>query len=325
MRAEIDHYLASLTLERGLSPTTVASYGLDLRLFEQFCQARRLGVDRIQRGDVREFLQWLRDSADRGVAAKREPATIARKLACLRGFFKFLIAQGALRKNPTAFIESPRLWKRLPPTLSEPEVARVLDQIEQARRSARRKPRAKAAAPATPQLAPEGERLAGRDLALFELLYGAGLRVSEVASLTVQDVNLDAGFLRCIGKGNKERLVPIGRPAQQALRDYLATVRPGLVKTRPTSALLVNRRGQRMTRQRIWQLVRRYAPKGQLGKTIGPHTFRHSFATHLLARGADLRVVQELLGHANITTTQRYTHVDRGRLKAVHEQFHPRP
>ena len=165
-----------------------------------------------------------------------------------------------------------------------------------------------------------------RDVALLELLYGTGLRVSEAASLELANVNFDVGFLRCLGKGNKERVVPLGRAAQQALQRYLHAARPRLARRRPQSqAVFVNRGGTALTRQRIWQLVRRYAAAGSVAKRIGPHTLRHSFATHLLARGADLRTVQELLGHANIATTQRYTQVDRARLKAVHEQFHPRP
>jgi integrase/recombinase XerD len=294
MHGEIEQYLASLTLERGLSSTSVASYGHDLRLFEAFCAERGLDVH-IQSAQVREFLQSLR------TARRLEPATIARKLACLRGFFRFLVAQGVLKKNPTTFIESPRLWKRLPTTLNEPEVERVLSSIHD-------------------------ERMALRDIALFELLYGAGLRVSEATSLNVGDVNLDVGFLRCIGKGNKERLVPVGQYAQQALRRYLQETRPRLVRGQGSApSLFVNQGGGRLTRQRVWQLVRHYTRKSGMSKMVGPHAFRHSFATHMLARGADLRTVQELLGHANITTTQRYTHVDRGRLKTVHEKFHPRP
>lgn len=304
MKPHIDSFLAHLTLERGLSATTVASYTEDLRLFEQFCRQR--GIEqpsRVRTLVVREFLQWLRTS--------RSPATVARKLACLKGFFRFLVGQGVLARNPTGFIETPRLWRTLPQTLNEAEVTRFLEAIVSTKTAAR--PR-------------EGAQLSLRDLALFELLYGAGLRVSEAASLDVNQVNFEAGFVRCFGKGSKERIVPLGRFASTALQRYLAQARPALVARHPNvAAMFVNRGGSRMSRQRIWQLVRRYAQAGQVAKRIGPHTLRHSFATHLLSRGADLRTVQELLGHANITTTQRYTHVDRARLKAVHEQFHPRP
>jgi integrase/recombinase XerD len=296
MRALIETYLAHLKLERGLSPTTLVSYAQDLGLFERFCRARRIkSLARMRPLVVREFLQWLR--------IDRNPSTVARKLACLKGFFRFLVAQGSLSSNPTSFIETPRLWRRLPQTLSEAEITQLL--------------------------AEAGKRENGlgvRDLAILELLYGTGLRVSEVASLDLGQLNLEVGFVRCIGKGNKERLVPLGRYAQQAVRQYLETVRPRLVRRQPdVQAVFVNHGGRRVSRQRIWQLIRRYAATSRLDKRIGPHTLRHSFATHLLARGADLRTVQELLGHANIATTQRYTQVDRARLKAVHERYHPRP
>lgn len=294
MRTQIEAYLAHLKLERGLSPATVSSYAQDLRLFERFCKTRRIGSPaRVRPLMIREFLQWLRTD--------RNPSTVARKLACVKGFFRFLAAQGLLSQNPTAFIETPRLWRRLPQTLSEAEVGSLLR-------------------------APAQDGLGIRDLALLELLYGAGLRVSEAASLDRGHLNLDVGFVRCFGKGSKERLVPLGRFAQTALRRYLDEERPMLVRRHPgEQALLVNRRGSRLTRQRIWQVIRRYARLGNLSKQFGPHALRHSFATHLLSRGADLRTVQELLGHANIVTTQRYTQVDRARLKAVHEQYHPRP
>ena len=294
IRAQIESFLAHLKLERGLSPTTLVSYAQDLELFERFCRQRRIGgLSRVRPLTVREFLQWLR--------THRSPATVARKLACLKGFFRFLVAQGMLKENPTSFIEAPRLWRRLPHTLNEPEVNQLLE-------------------------GPTDDTLGLRDLALLELLYGAGLRVSEAASLDLGHLNFEVGFVRCFGKGSKERLVPLGRCAQTALRRYLDAARPALVRRRSHSqAVFVNRAGNRLTRQRMWQLVRRYATAGHLAKPIGPHTLRHSFATHLLARGADLRTVQELLGHANIATTQRYTQVDRARLKAVHEQYHPRP
>jgi len=296
MRARIDSFLSHLRLERGASPSTLASYVQDLRLFETFLRRRRIrALSRVRPLVVREFLQWLRTQR------QCSPATVARKLACIKGFFRFLTTQGVLSQNPTAFIETPRLWHRLPQTLSETEVTQLLEAVAQ-------------------------NGLGVRDLAILELLYGAGLRVSEATLLDLGQVNLDVGFVRCLGKGNKERIVPLGQFAQVALRRYLETVRPQLVRRRPdVQAVFVNRRGARLSRQRIWQLVQRYATTSKLTKRIWPHTLRHSFATHLLARGADLRTVQELLGHSKITTTQRYTQVDRARLKAVHERYHPRP
>ncbi|MBI2104526.1 MAG: site-specific tyrosine recombinase XerD [Candidatus Omnitrophica bacterium] len=294
MREQIDGFLTYLELERGLSPTTRASYRQDLGLFEAFLKARRIGgLARVRPLHVREFLQSLRE--------RRSPATVARKLAAVKGLFRFLEGQRVVLRSPTAFIETPRLWRRLPRTLNVEEVERLLRSVK-------------------------AEGLGLRDLAMLELLYGAGLRVSELVSLDLGHCNFEAGFLRCIGKGNKERIMPLGRQAAAAMSRYLQTERPRLMAGRSeTPALFVSRRGGRLTRQRVWQVLRRYAASGLLGNGISPHTLRHSFATHLLERGADLRIVQELLGHANISTTQRYTHVDRSRLKAVHEKYHPRP
>lgn len=294
MRQSIEAFLTYLALERGLSRTTCASYSLDLALFEAFLKKRRVDSwTKVEAVHVREFLQSLRSS--------KQPATLARKLAAIKGFFKFLESQQVIRRSPTVFIESPRLWKRLPQTLSQAEVERLLEGIGK-------------------------EGLGCRDLAMLELLYSCGLRVSELVSLDLGSCNLEAGFVRCIGKGNKERIVPIGKQALQAIGRYLERERPHLVARHASEpALFVNRAGRRLTRQRLWQLLKAYARIGSIAKPIGPHTLRHSFATHLLEGGADLRTVQELLGHSNISTTQRYTHVERSRLKSVHEQFHPRP
>ncbi len=295
MRDVIEEFLTYLRLERGLSPTTLSSYRQDLLLFEAFLSARRVRAPGdVSTAHVREFLRALRE-------AQRSPGTIARKLAALRGWFKFLEGEQRISKSPTAFIETPRRWRRLPQVLRADQVARLLESIQ-------------------------AEGLGLRDAAMMELLYGTGLRVSELVHLDLGSVNRDAGFIRCVGKGNKERIVPLGRRAEAALAGYLERERPVLVKRRKDElALFVNRGGRRLTRQRVWQLLRRYAQAALGTAAVGPHTLRHSFATHLLERGADLRTVQELLGHANISTTQRYTHVDRARLKAVHEQYHPRP
>jgi len=294
MQQAREQFIAYLRLERGLSPTTLGSYQQDLELFEAYLAKRGVrSAARVRPVHIQEFLQWLR--------GRRAPATVARKLAAVKGFFKFLEGQQFVTRNPTSFIQSPRLWQRLPQTLSSEEVTRLLDSVT-----------------------PEG--LGPRDLAILELLYGTGLRVSELVSLDLGHLNLDASFLRCLGKGGRERVVPLGRKAHAAVSRYLKTLRPALVKRRnEAAAVFVNRSGTRLTRQRVWQIMRRYAKISRIKKIIGPHTLRHSFATHLLERGADLRTVQELLGHANIATTQRYTHLDRARLKAVHEKYHPRP
>ena len=294
MHQEIEAFLAYVELERGLSPTTRASYRQDLTRFAQFIAERRIGsLAGVQPLHVREFLQALR--------LRGAPSTVARKLSAVKGLFRFLEGQGMIPHNPTTFIETPRVWQRLPSTLRLAEVEQLLGAVR-------------------------ADGLGPRDLAMLEMLYGAGLRVSELVSLELSSINLEAGFLRCIGKGSKERIVPLGRRARAALHIYLTTVRPRLARRQPQMpALFLNRAGRRLTRQRVWQLLRRYAAVGLPGKRISPHALRHSFATHLLERGADLRTVQELLGHASISTTQRYTHVDRARLKAIHEQFHPRP
>ena len=294
MKAQVEEFLSYLELERGLSATTRSSYRQDLGLFAEFLEGQRIGsFTQVRAVHVRAFLQWLRES--------RNPATVARKLAAVKGLFRFLQGQRVIEASPTAFIETPRLWRRLPQTLRIEEVGRLLESVQ-------------------------AEGLGLRDLAMLELLYGAGLRVSELVSLKLQSCHFEAGFIRCLGKGNKERIVPLGRSAEQAIARYLKSERPLLVAHRPdATSLFVNRRGGRLSRQRVWQLLRRYAKAGLITKAISPHTLRHSFATHLLERGADLRTVQELLGHADISTTQRYTHVDRSRLKIVHDKYHPRP
>jgi len=294
MREHLEGYLSYLELERGLSRTTLSSYRQDLGLFEAFLKERRIAsLTKVQTLHVREFLQSLRTT--------RSPSTVARKLAAVKGLFKFLEGERVIAKSPTAFIETPRLWRTLPQTLNLEEVERLLASVK-------------------------AEGLGLRDGAILELLYGTGLRVSELVALDLGNFNFEAGFLRCIGKGNKERIAPIGRAAANAVTRYLKTERPKLVARHPQmEACFLNRRGGRLTRQRVWQVLRWYAKIGLINKNIGPHTLRHSFATHLVERGADLRTVQELLGHANISTTQRYTHVDRARLKSVHEKFHPRP
>ncbi len=295
MQQHLDAFLSYVELERGLSATTRSSYHQDLVVFLAFLKRQQVNApSKIRPVHVRAFLQWLREK-------KNGPASIARKLSAIRGFCKFLEGQQVITESPTEFIDSPRLWRQLPHVLNVAEVERLLEGIA-------------------------GEGLAIRDRAMLELLYGTGLRVSELVWLDLEQLNLDAGFLRCIGKGNKERIVPIGRQAAQALSRYLTIERPALVKRRPeVSAVFLNRGGTRLTRQRVWQVLRRCARAGLITKVVGPHTLRHSFATHLLERGADLRTVQELLGHASVSTTQRYTHVDRSRLKIVHAQYHPRP
>ncbi len=232
---------------------------------------------------------------------KLAPSSVARKLVAIKVFFRFLVGQGLVRSDPSAVMESPRLMKGLPAVLDVEEVGRLLAS------------------------APGKDGMRGlRDRALLELLYASGLRASEATGLKVSDLNLESGFLRCAGKGGKERVVPVGKHARQWIERYLKRARARFKPKPEARELFLNRTGRRLSRQSVWMLVRRYANLAGIRKRITPHTLRHSFATHLLEAGADLRVVQELLGHASISTTQIYTHVDRARLKAIHAKFHPR-
>jgi integrase/recombinase XerD len=295
MRESTEAFLSYLSLERGLSARTLASYRDDLRRFSEFLtEEQRANWKVIDAAVVRAFLLQMRDAA-------LSPATLARRLSALKGFFRYALAQAWVAHDPTVFIDSPRQWRRLPQTLNERDVTQLLDSLR-------------------------AQQASWRDTAMLELLYGVGLRVSELIALDLQSCHLAAGYVRCIGKGNKERLVPLGSRAAEAIQKYLERERPKLGRGRLTaSALFLNRAGRPLTRQRVFQVLRHYVHLALGPREVGPHTLRHSFATHLLEHGADLRVVQELLGHANISTTQRYTHVDGARLKAVHKQFHPRP
>jgi len=278
-------------LERGLSTNTIAAYGRDLRQFAaEFPSKSPLAVTR---SEILDYLMKLKD--DRLTAS-----SIARKLVAIKVFYRFLIAQNLLKADPAGIIDSPRLWKGLPAVLDIEEVERLLKAADGRR---------------------EKEM---RDRAILELLYATGLRVSEVSGLKLSDLNQEAGFLRCIGKGGRERVVPVGRQAVKWVQKYLDRAREKWKPKPEMKQIFVNRFGNPLSRQTIWMLIKHYAGEAGIKKEITPHTLRHSFATHMLQGGADLRVVQELLGHATISTTQIYTHVDRARLKAIHAKFHPR-
>lgn len=289
-------YLAYLKAECGLSANTLAAYRRDVSRFLAFIHphdpARATGAQ------VEGFLH-----AEKGRGL--EVTSISRALVAVRMFYRFLASEGLASEAVTATIESPKVWRRLPNFLSPAEVSKLL------------------AAPM--RFAPRKERqLAVRDKALLELFYAAGARVAEVARARVTDVKLDLGLVLLFGKGDKERIVPMGRPAVEAVKAYLAAARPKLATPQSDDTLFLGARGKRLTRVHIWRLVKKYAGLAGIQKNVHPHTLRHSFATHLLEGGADLRAVQEMLGHASIATTQVYTHVDGSRLKAVHERFHPR-
>lgn len=293
MQAYVESFLHHLSLERGLSPNTVASYRFDLTQFWAFCRSQ--GISPLAEGR-RAVTSYLLQLKTRG----RTPATICRHLAALKSFYRFLLQESVIAEDPTANLESPRLGQRLPRVLTPEEVDRLLAQ-----------PRTST---------PTGLR----DKAMMELLYATGLRVSELVSLNVGDVNLEHGFVRCMGKGSKERIVPLGGVARYFLSAYLDQARARLARGRNTQALFINQQGRRLTRQGCWKIIKVYARKGGITKSITPHVLRHSFATHMLENGADLRSVQELLGHADISTTQIYTHLTRSKLREIYNRTHPR-
>ena len=295
MNAPIEEFITYLNVERGLSPNTLDAYRRDLAGYLAFVQKRGItDWSQTSRDHITAFMMYRKE---RGLS----PVSIARGLAALKVYYRFLVAQRYVTQDPTSTIESPKLWRRLPDTLSVADVERLIAQAK-----------------------PKDWR-GIRDAASLELLYATGMRVSELAKLRVTDVHLDVGFVRCYGKGSKERIVPLGRKAQAAVRRYLQSARPQLARRKGDDRLLLSQQGRGLSRQMIWLLLKRYARDAHLRQRITPHSLRHSFATHLLEAGADLRVVQELLGHADISTTQRYTHIDKGRLKAIHQRYHPRP
>ena len=294
MESHLDLYLDYLTVERGLATNTRASYSADLLKFLSYLKDREIhDWSQVRFADIMGFLSRTQEQ---GLA----PGSRARLLSALKGFFKFMVRDGHLRESPVADLTSPRLRRHLPAVLSVKEVERLLAQPN-------------------PDL-PLGKR----DAAMLEVLYGTGLRVSELTALTLGRVNLEVGFLLVAGKGSKERIVPMGEAATEAVRQYVLESRPRLLKGRTTDTLFVTNRGSGMTRQGFWKLLKKYAREAEIQKVLSPHTLRHSFATHLLERGADLRSVQMMLGHADISTTQIYTHVARDRLRKVHQKYHPR-
>ena len=295
VKDNIAQFLDYLSLERGLSKNTLISYERDLVKFSGYLKKKgAVSFNEAKKSDVTDFMF---SEKDKGLSAN----SIARSLAAIKTFFKFLAREGFLKMDVTSVIETPKLWKHLPDSLSINEVDRLLS-----------KPNLK-------------DWIGIRDKACLELMYATGMRVSEIVSLNLTDINLDLGVVKCMGKGSKERIVPLGKAAGTAVRRYLDRVRPTLVKSDSEKGLFLTRLGHKMTRQMFWKIIKSYAKKARIDKNIMPHTLRHSFATHLLERGADLRSVQEMLGHANISTTQIYTHINKERLKMIHKQFHPRP
>jgi len=293
MEAAISRFLRHLQVERGLSSNTLTAYALDLRKFSAFCAARKLSIQAAGRDAVLDFLSAL-------YRQKLSSRSVARHLATLRVFFRFAVTDGLIREEPTLNLQSPRVWKSLPIFLTITQVEKLLAM-----------PDAK-----TP--------LGARDAAMLEVLYSTGLRVSELVGLRIAEMDLGMGCVRCLGKGNKERLVPLGRAAINALRLYLGEPRARLLRGRTSPLVFLNHHGSKMTRVGFWKVLKSYGRRAGLTPKLSPHKLRHSFATHLLERGADLRSVQAMLGHADISTTQIYTHVTQERLRQIYRAHHPR-
>jgi integrase/recombinase XerD len=295
MKEIIDTFLNYLSVERGLSNNTIISYRRDLENYLDFIE--KIKIDSLSKISKDNITGFMLNQRGRGIA----PNSVARRLAAIRMFHRFLARERILKNDPSTLVDSPKLWKRVPDALSVNEVEALIAQ-------------------------PNVRDTQGiRDRAILETVYATGMRVSEAVNLKKDNINLDIGFLRCLGKGNKERIVPLGKKAIASIKRYLQASRIKLLKNKECEFLFVSRFGRKISRQSFWKIVKKYAKLARIKKTIKPHTLRHSFATHLLEHGADLRSVQEMLGHSDISTTQIYTHVNKDRLKSVHRQFHPRP
>jgi integrase/recombinase XerD len=295
LHQDIRAFLQYLRAERGMAENTVLAYGRDLEKYHAWATDNCLAS--YLQPTLPELSRYIIDLREGELAA----VSVARNLVALKMFYRFLRMDGKVAASATELLSAPSLWARIPHVLSPESVEKLL---------------------AAPQA---GERFYWRDRAILETLYATGSRASEVVNLELRNLFLESGFCKCFGKGSKERVIPLGRPAQNALRAYLEQQRPELTKGSATVPwVFVSRGGKALSREMLWVLVKKYVKRAGLGTRASPHTLRHSFATHLLAGGADMRTVQELLGHANIRTTQHYTHVDRDRLRDIHKRFHPR-
>lgn len=293
LSAQVMSFLNYLRVEKGLAPNTVASYERDLKKLAAYCRAGNIPAEDVTRQNIRDFLQWL---FEQSLAAR----SVARHLVAVRSFFRFLLNERTIAHDPSADVESPQSGVTLPKFLGVGEVEALLQQ-------------------------PKVSTPAGlRDKAMLELLYATGMRVSELVNLKLDDLNVNLGILRCIGKGSKERLIPVGKPALAAVELYINRGRSQLLKRRDVPYLFINNRGERLSRVGFWKILSRYGRAAGISAPLTPHMVRHSFATHLLERGADLRSIQLLLGHSDISTTQIYTHVLKERLKQVYQAHHPR-
>jgi integrase/recombinase XerD len=292
-KALIDRFLDAIWMERGLSENTLGAYRADLLALHQRLTDKSVNLVEAGRADVMDYIAWR-------VEGGAKPRSTARQLSSFRRFYRYLLREALITDDPTANIAMPKIGRALPQSLTEEEVDSLL---------------------AAPNVA---EPLGHRDRAMLEVLYATGVRVSELINLQMSQINLNQGVLRIVGKGDRERLIPLGDEAQDWVREFIAGPRIEILLERQTDYLFPTRRGDRMTRQAFWHIIKRYARKAGVAKRLSPHTVRHAFATHLLNNGADLRVVQLLLGHSDVSTTQIYTHVARERMKDLHSRHHPR-
>lgn len=295
MKEFLEEFINYLSVERGLSANTLAAYKRDLNKYFAYLTSQNIdSPDKVGKNNITSFMLSQKQK-------EMSINSVSRNLAAIKSFHRFLVREGLIKLDPTSLIESPKIFKHIPEVLNQAEVESLI------------------------KISFSQKWQGIRDNALLELLYASGMRVSEIVNLRIEDLNLDVGFIRCVGKGQKERVVPIGKKAIFALNRYLEKVKPKLSKENSGSFIFLSRLGKKLSRQSVWKMVKHYAKRAKIKKVIKPHTLRHSFATHLLERGADLRSVQEMLGHSDISTTQIYTHVDKDRLKAIHKKFHPRP
>jgi integrase/recombinase XerD len=294
LKAFIDEFMNYLSVERGLAKNTLLAYRRDLDKYIDYLSQKNIKTaSQVNREHVSNFMFDLKKH-------EMSPTTICRNLAAVKMFHRFLVRENLAKEDPTTLVDTPKLWMRIPSVLTQAEIESMI---------------AAASGRKTQEI---------RDQAILEIFYASGLRVSELSDLKTTSINYEVGFVRAVGKGSKERIIPLGLKAREAVQKYLLKARAQLLKNQTNDVLFLSRLGKKISRQSLWAVIKFYARKANIKKTIKPHTLRHTFATHLLEHGADLRSVQEMLGHSDISTTQIYTHVDKERLKSVHKQFHPR-
>ena len=294
MKAFIDEFMNYISVERGLAKNTLLAYQRDLSKYTDYLSQKGIkSTEQVSRDHVSNFMFDLKKH-------DMSATSICRNLAAVKMFHRFLVRENLSKEDPTTLVDTPKLWMRIPSVLTLAEIESMI-------------------------AAASGRKIQQiRDQAILEIFYASGLRVSELSDLKTTSINYEVGFVRAIGKGSKERIIPLGMKAREAIEKYLLKARPQLLKNQTNDVLFLSRLGKKISRQSLWAVIKFYAKKANIKKVIKPHTLRHTFATHLLEHGADLRSVQEMLGHSDISTTQIYTHVDKERLKSVHKEFHPR-